>query len=54
MQYAGHTYTLGYESGNSRRDGTFRKNAVSAKSSDGRKLNVHTRTGYVAGRNEGP
>jgi VWFA-related protein len=48
------TYTIGYESGNSRRDGTFRKIEVSARAADGRKLNVHARTGYIAGRNEGP
>jgi VWFA-related protein len=45
-----HTYTIGYEPGDSRRDGTFRKVSVLARSRDGRRLNVHTRTGYVAGR----
>ncbi len=45
-----HTYTIGYEPGDSRRDGTFRKVSVVVRSPDGRRLNVHTRTGYVAGR----
>jgi Ca-activated chloride channel homolog len=47
-----HTYTIGYES-DGRRDGTFRKVTVGARGSDGRKLNVQTRTGYIAGRNDG-
>jgi Ca-activated chloride channel family protein len=45
-----HTYTIGYEPGDAKRDGTFRKVSVVVRSSDGRRLNVQTRTGYVAGR----
>jgi Ca-activated chloride channel family protein len=45
-----HTYTIGYEPGDPRRDGTFRKVSVVVRSPDGRRLNVQTRTGYIAGR----
>jgi Ca-activated chloride channel homolog len=45
-----HTYTIGYEPADSRRDGTFRKVSVAVRAPDGRRLNVQTRTGYLAGR----
>ena len=49
-----HTYPdTGYEPGDSRRDGTFRKVSVVVRAPDGRRLNVQTRTGYLAGRSAG-
>jgi VWFA-related protein len=45
-----HTYTIGYEPADARRDGRFRKITVAARGRDGRKLTTHTRTGYIAGR----
>ena len=40
-------YTLGYQSTNSARDGTFRKVTITARH-DGRRLRVSTRDGYLA------
>jgi VWFA-related protein len=44
-----HTYTLGYVSDNSARDGAFRQIRVGVESPDGRRLGVRTRGGYLAG-----
>jgi Ca-activated chloride channel homolog len=41
-------YTLGYQSSNSTRDGTFRKVTVVVRRNGGRALRVVTRDGYVA------
>ena len=45
-----HTYTIGYTSTNSARDGAFRKVRVVVTAPPGRPLVVRSRTGYVAGR----
>lgn len=45
-----HAYTLGYVSTNQSRDGTFRTLRLTVRSSAGEKLDVRTRTGYLAGR----
>jgi Ca-activated chloride channel family protein len=44
-----HTYTLGYESTNSARDGAFRRIRLIVQSPDRRRLVVRTRSGYLAG-----
>ena len=44
-----HTYTLGYVSTNNARDGAFRKIRLLVQSPDGRRLDVRTRSGYLAG-----
>jgi Ca-activated chloride channel homolog len=44
-----HTYTFGYVSTNSARDGAFRQIRVGVQSPDGRRLVVRTRGGYLAG-----
>jgi VWFA-related protein len=44
-----HTYTLGYVSTNSVRDGAFRQIRLIVQSPDRRRLIVRTRSGYVAG-----
>jgi VWFA-related protein len=44
-----HTYTLGYVSTNSARDGAFRQIRLIVQSPDRRRLVVRTRTGYLAG-----
>jgi Ca-activated chloride channel homolog len=41
-------YTLGYQSTNAARDGTFRKVTIAAKRDGGRALRVATRDGYLA------
>ena len=43
-----HTYTLGYVSTNSARDGAFRQIRLSVQSPDRRRLIVRTRSGYLA------
>jgi Ca-activated chloride channel homolog len=43
-----HTYTLGYVSTNSARDGAFRKIRLIVQSPDRRRLIVRTRSGYLA------
>jgi VWFA-related protein len=44
-----HTYTLGYVSTNSARDGGFRQIRLIVQSPDRRRLVVRTRSGYLAG-----
>ncbi len=44
-----HTYTLGYVSTNTTRDGGFRQIRLIVQSPDRRRLVVRTRTGYLAG-----
>jgi Ca-activated chloride channel family protein len=44
-----HTYTLGYVSTNSARDGAFRRIRLIVHSPDRRRLVVRTRSGYLAG-----
>jgi Ca-activated chloride channel family protein len=44
-----HTYTLGYVSTNSARDGAFRQIRLIVQSPDRRRLVVRTRSGYLAG-----
>jgi Ca-activated chloride channel family protein len=44
-----HTYTLGYVSTNSVRDGAFRRLRVGVQAPDRRRLVVRTRGGYLAG-----
>jgi Ca-activated chloride channel family protein len=44
-----HTYTLGYVSTNSVRDGAFRRIRLIVQSPDRRQLVVRTRSGYLAG-----
>ena len=44
-----HTYTLGYVSTNSARDGAFRQIRLIVQSPDRRRLVVRTRRGYLAG-----
>ena len=44
-----HTYTVGYTSTNTARDGTFRRVRVVVTAPPGRPLVVRTRAGYVAG-----
>ena len=45
-----HTYTIGYTSTNTARDGGFRRVRVVVTAPPGRPLVVRSRTGYVAGR----
>lgn len=45
-----HTYTIGYASTNTARDGGFRRVRVVVTAPPGRPLVVRSRTGYVAGR----
>lgn len=45
-----HTYTIGYSSTNTTRDGGFRRVRVVVTAPPGRPLVVRSRTGYVAGR----
>jgi Ca-activated chloride channel family protein len=45
-----HTYTIGYSSTNTARDGAFRRVRVVVTAPPGRPLVVRSRTGYVAGR----
>jgi VWFA-related protein len=45
-----HTYTIGYSSTNTARDGGFRRVRVVVTAPPGRPLVVRSRTGYVAGR----
>jgi hypothetical protein len=42
------TYTLGYVSTNTARDGRSRRVQVAAKTTEGRALVVRTRRGYIA------
>ena len=44
-----HTYTFGYASTNSARDGAFRQIRVIVQSPDRRRLVIRTRSGYLAG-----
>ncbi len=43
-----HTYTIGYVSSNTARDGTFRTLRLMVQPPDGRRVVVRTRTGYLA------
>jgi VWFA-related protein len=45
-----HTYTLGYVSDDPSRDGVFRGIRVVARASDGRRVSVRTRAGYMVPR----
>ena len=42
-----HSYTMGYEPSRTDQRGGFRRISVEARASDGRRLSVHTRKGYV-------
>jgi VWFA-related protein len=44
-----HTYTIGYAPANPVRDGSFRRLRVDVKAPDGRRLQVRSRGGYLAG-----
>ena len=44
-----HTYTIGYVSSNSVRDGRFRTVRLAVRPPDGRRVIVRTRAGYIAG-----
>ncbi len=47
-----HTYTIGYASTNTARDGAFRRVRVVVTAPPGRPLVVRSRTGYVAGQSQ--